>query len=197
MNRAPRAIVALLALLALAACGGGRRIEMVDCRKYNLTPSEYYDKINGVPGAMNNEDRQFICEAAIGESAGVVFARMAERRAASPAVKEYARRMDDDHAKAHEEIASLARGQAGIAAPAGLDADYLAERDQLAGLNGPAFDSVYLRTALARDTRLIDIYQKEVKQGGSPTFRRFAADNLPMLQERVRLTQSVGAQASF
>jgi putative membrane protein len=197
MSRRALSLAAMAALITLAACGGGRRVETVDCRKYDASPSEYYNKISGVPGALNNEDRQFICHAALGESAGVVFARMASRRAASPAVQAYARRVDYDHAKTHQEIASLARGEAGIAAPTGLDAQRLVERDQLAGLSGPAFDSAYLRAALDEGTRLIEIYQKEVKDGGSPTLRRFAADSLPMLQERLRLTQSVGGQTTF
>jgi putative membrane protein len=197
MIRNALALAAMAALLVLAACGGRGHAEMVDCRKYNLSPSEYYDTISGSAGAFNNADRQFICHAAIGESAGVVFARMAARRAASPAVQEYARRMDYDHAKAHEEIASLARGQAGVAAPAGLDSERLAKRDALSGLSGPAFDSAYLRASVEEDTQLLDLYQKEIKNGGSPVFRRFAADNLAVLQERLRMTQSVGGQTSF
>jgi putative membrane protein len=188
---------AVAALLTLAACGGRGHTEMVDCRKYNLSPSEYYDKISGVPGAINNVDRQFICHAAIGESAGVVFARMAARRAASPAVRDYAQRMDYDHAKAHEEIASLARGEAGVLAPAGLDSERLVKRDALAGLSGPAFDSAYLRASVEEDTQLLELYQTEIKNGGSPTFRRFAADNVMVLQDRLRMTQSVGGRTTF
>jgi putative membrane protein len=189
--------LAMTAAFTLAACGGGRGVETVDCRKFNASPSEYYNKISGLPGALNNDDRQFICRAAIGESAGVVFARIASRRAASPAVRDYAQRMAYDHAKTHEELAAPARGEAGIAAPAGLDAPHLAARDELAGLSGPAFDSAYVRAVLSEGTTLIGIYQKEIKDGGSPTFRRFAADNLQMLQERLRMTQSVGGQTTF
>jgi putative membrane protein len=197
MSRSALSLAMTAALVTLAACGGGRSIETVDCRKFDASPGEYYSKISGLAGALNNDDRQFICRAAIGESAGVVFARMAARRAASPSVRDYAQRMDDDHAKTHAEIAALARGEAGIAAPAGLDAPHLAERDELAGLSGPAFDSAYLRAALDEGVKLIDVYQKEIKEGGSPTLRRFAADNLEVLQERLRITQSVGRQTSF
>ncbi len=197
MKRAGLSLAVAAALLALDACGGGRGVETVDCRKYKATGGEEYDRISGRAGALNDEDRQFICRAAVGESVGVVFARMAARRAASPAVRDYAQRMDYDHAKTHEEIAALARGEAGIAAPAGLDAPHLAERDVLAGLSGPAFDNAYLRASLDNGTTLIGVYQKEIKDGGSPTFRRFAADNLAVLQERLRLTQGVGGQTTF
>ncbi|HEV2550429.1 MAG TPA: DUF4142 domain-containing protein [Stellaceae bacterium] len=197
MRRQALSLTVTAALVALAACGGGRGAETVDCRKFNASPSEYYNKTAGVPGALNSEDRQFICHAAIGESAGVVFARMASRRAASPAVRDYAQRMDYDHAKTYEELAALARGEAGIAAPAGLDGPHLAARDELAGLSGPSFDSAYLRASLDEGSRLIGIYQKEIKDGGSPTFRRFAADNLEMLQQRLRMTQRVGGQTTF
>jgi putative membrane protein len=197
MRRPAALSLAMTAAFTLAACGGGRGVETVDCRKFNASPSEYYNKISGLPGALNNDDRQFICRAAIGESAGVVFARMASRRAASPVVRDYAQRMAYDHAKTHEELAALARGEAGIAAPAGLDAPHLGQRDELAALSGPAFDSAYLRAALDDGTKLIGIYQKEIKDGGSPTFRRFAADSLEMLQERLRMTQRVGGQTTF
>jgi putative membrane protein len=197
MRRRALSVAAIAALVTLAACGGERRIETVDCRKFNATGGEEYDRISGRAGALTDEDRQFICHAAIGESAGVVLARMAARRAAGPAVRDYAQRMAYDHAKTHEEIAALARGEAGIAAPAGLDAAHLAQRDALAGLSGPAFDSAYLRASLDQGTKLIGVYQNEIKNGGSPTFRRFAADNLEVLQERLRMTQSVGGQTTF
>ena len=198
MSRRVLSLAVTASLVTLAACGGGRGgAETVDCRKFNASPSEYYNKTAGVPGALNNDDRQFICHAAIGESAGVVYARMASRRTASPAVRDYAQNMAYDHAKTHEGLAALARGEAGIAAPAGLDASHLAQRDELAGLNGSAFDRAYMRAALDEGTALIGIYQKEIKDGGSPTFRRFAADNLQMMQERLRMTQSVGSQTTF
>lgn len=197
MRRQALSLAVTAALLMLAACGGGQRIETVDCRQFNATGGEEYDRISGRAGALTDEDRQFICRAAIGESAGVVFARIAARRAASPAVRDYAERMAYDHAKTHEEIATLARGEAGIAAPAGLDAPHLAERDALAGLSGAAFDTAYLRASLDNGTTLIGVYQKEIKSGGSPTFRRFAADNLEVLQQRLRMTQGVGGQTSF
>ena len=197
MSRRVLSLAVTASLVTLAACGGRHGAETVDCRKFNASPSEYYNKTAGTPGALNNDDRQFICHAAIGESAGVVFARMAARRAVSPAVRDYAQRMAYDHAKTHEELAALARGEAGIAAPAGLDAPHLAERDELAALSGPAFDSAYMRASRDDEATLVAIYQKEIKDGGSPTFRRFAADNLGMLQERLRMTQSVGGQTTF
>ncbi len=64
-------------------------------------------------------------------------------------------------------------------------------------MSGAAFDNAYLRAALEDGTTLIGVYQKEIKSGGSPTFRRFAADNLEVLQQRLRMTQSVGGQTTF
>jgi putative membrane protein len=191
--RGGEVLLVVVGLVTLAACAE-RRTAVVDCGKYVGSPSEYYGQIASPAGALNDQDRQFICRAAVSEVAGIVFARMGKQRAASPAIRDYAQKMADDHQQAYFQLESLARGQTGIAAPVGLDAAHLGTRDQLAAVSGTAFDQAYLRAAIAEDRSSIQIFQHEMAEGGDPTLRRYAANTLPLLQQRLLAAQGIGPQ---
>ena len=68
------------------------------------------------PHQPNNPDRLFVRAAAIGGMAEVEFGKLAEQKGQSDAVKEFGRRMIEDHGKANERLIGLAK-EDGIAVP--------------------------------------------------------------------------------
>lgn len=72
------------------------------------------------PEQPNNADRVFVHAAAIGGMAEVELGELAEQKAQSQAVKEFGRRMVEDHGKANERLISIAK-EAGIPVPHELD----------------------------------------------------------------------------
>jgi putative membrane protein len=84
------------------------------------------------PKQPNNTDRVFVHAAAIGGMAEVEFGKLAQEKGQNEAVKEFGRRMVDDHSKANDRLAGLAKDD-GIPVPDELDQEHKAMRDRLTG----------------------------------------------------------------
>ena len=91
------------------------------------------------PNHANTQDRLFAILLAAGGAAEVDFGRLAEGKAQNEAVKQFARRMVQDHTKANGELSSLANA-AQIPLPGELDPDQKDMRAKLESLTGAVFD---------------------------------------------------------
>jgi putative membrane protein len=92
--------------------------------------------------ALSSADREFAMKAASGGLAEVQAAQLAEQRATSPQIKQFAQRMITDHTAANTELQQIAK-QADISLPARPTGNDAAEGQKLRGVNGTAFDQVY------------------------------------------------------
>src|SRR3954452_22720771 len=61
------------------------------------------------PHQPNAQDRLFVDQASIGGMAEVELGKLAERKSQNTAVKDFARRMIQDHTKANNQLVSLAK----------------------------------------------------------------------------------------
>jgi putative membrane protein len=68
---------------------------------------------------LSGSDQRFVREAAEGGMAEVALGRLALERASSDEVKKFAQRLLDDHSRANQELARLARAK-GVALPQGF-----------------------------------------------------------------------------
>ena len=96
-----------------------------------------------VPHQPNAQDRLFVHLAHTGGLAEVAAGRSAEKRASSAAVRDFARRMVQDHTKANEQLVPLAKA-ANIPLPDAPDPDHRAQQAELDKLSGAAFDRAYM-----------------------------------------------------
>jgi putative membrane protein len=87
------------------------------------------------PKQPNNTDRAFVDAAAIGGMAGVELGKMAQQKGKNDAVKEFARRMVEDHSKANDRLIGLAKKD-GFTVPDKLDQEHKAMRNQLEAASG-------------------------------------------------------------
>ncbi|HEX8336275.1 MAG TPA: DUF4142 domain-containing protein, partial [Pyrinomonadaceae bacterium] len=81
------------------------------------------------------DDHRFVMAAAMGGAAEVELGRLAAEKGASDEVRQFGRRMVDDHSKANEELMRVASSK-GLTPPAALDARHRAEVQKLSGLSG-------------------------------------------------------------
>src|SRR5437764_1293549 len=91
------------------------------------------------PNQPNAQDRLFVQQAAIGGMAEVGLGRLAEQRGQSGAVKDFGRRMVQDHGKANDQLAKVAHA-GNIPLPQTLDSEHRMMQEQLDNLSGDASD---------------------------------------------------------
>ena len=103
----------------------------------------------GVALAADVSDKTFADKAAAGGMAEVKLSKLAMDKGQSTEVKQFARKMVEDHTKAGEELKQIADQQS-IPLPTALDEQHQKLYDKLERLSGPEFDKQYMR-AMAAD----------------------------------------------
>jgi putative membrane protein len=148
---------------------------------------------NTGPEQPNNADRIFVHAAAIGGMAEVELGELAQQKAQSEAVKDFGRRMVEDHGKANERLISIAH-DAGIPVPDELDQEHKAMRDRLEALDGGAFDLAYLEGQVADHQKTAQLLEHEIGSGQQVDLKNFAAETLPVVLEHLRTAQELQAE---
>src|SRR5262249_22427892 len=96
-------------------------------------------------------DETFVIDAAKANIAEIELGTLAETKAGSQDVKNFGKRMADDHQKALNSLKTVATHQK-IALPTTLDPTDQALKDRLEKLSGNAFDRAYM-SAMIKDHR--------------------------------------------
>jgi len=86
--------------------------------------------------ALDQEDKTFVREAAIGGMAEVELSKIAQK-SENADVKRFAERMIEDHTKANEQLTSIAAGL-GVETPRTVDSEHERMREKLQTLHGKA-----------------------------------------------------------
>lgn len=135
-------------------------------------------------------DRRFMEKAAHGGAEEVELARLAQQRAASEPVKQFAARLIEDHGKANEELRQLAAAR-GLQLPA--DADRPGQRDmkRLGALTGADFDRTFMRMMVSDHRKTVADFQQAARSAQDPDVKAFASRTLPTLQAHLEQAQRV------
>jgi putative membrane protein len=145
----------------------------------------------GMP-KLNPDDAGFVHDAAIGGMAEVELGKLAGSKATDDGVKAFARRMVEDHGKANDELAAIAK-KAGGAVPTELDQQHKDVRTSLEGLSGAAFDRAYVDAQVEDHQNAVQLFAHEVDNGFNAELKNFAAAKLPTLHQH--LEQAIGLQS--
>ena len=138
-------------------------------------------------------DHKFVMDAAKGGMAEVELGKLAQDMASNDQVKNFGKRMVDDHSKANDELQTLAKNK-NITLPTDLDPKDKALKDRLSKLSGPAFDRAYM-DAMVRDHRKdVNEFRMESTRGQDPDIKAFASKTLPTLREHLQLAESAASQ---
>jgi putative membrane protein len=145
------------------------------------------------PEQPNNPDRVFVRAAAIGGMAEVELGALAEQKAQSEAVKDFGRRMVEEHGKANEQLISIAK-EVGIPVPDELDQEHKAMRDRLQTMTGAEFDLAYIEGQVADHQKTAQLLEHEIGSGQQVDLKNFAAATLPVVIAHLRTAQELQAE---
>ena len=138
--------------------------------------------------------RRFIKEAAEGSATDVALGRLAQEKGSSDAVKQFGKRMVDDHSKVGEELKQLAE-MAQIEAPSEAPKKARKAQDKLSKLSGVDFDRAYTKMMVSEHKGDVKAFEREARNGAVPAVKNFAAKTLPTLQEHLKLVEELYASA--
>lgn len=159
----------------------GRRPE----RTITANPSS-----NDTVKEVDETDRKFMQEAAIGNEAEIQLGQMAQQKAASPEVKSFGERMIKDHSSADDKLKNIAQSQH-ISLPVALDPQHKNQAAALSRLSGPQFDKEYVKLMVQEHSKDVSKFQQEAAQAHDDTVKQFAAGTLPVLQSHLNEAKQI------
>lgn len=151
------------------------------------------------PAVNTTTDTQFTREAAGGGMAEVELGQLAQQKGSSEVVKNFGKKMVEDHSQANDKLGSIASEQK-IRLAAGLSRQDQATYDRLSSLSGDAFDKAYARDMVSDHVKDVAAFKKEAATGKNDAVRKFAMGTLPTLEMHLKMaremSRSVGASIS-
>src|SRR5258707_14624180 len=138
-------------------------------------------------------DEVFVRDAAEGSMAEVKLGQLAEEKAQAPEVKNFAKKMVEDHSKALEEIKQLGSKE-GINMPTNTshqDAEIYSSK-----LSGPEFDRAYSQEMVKDHQKDIAEFKRGETAAEKPALKQFAQHELPTLQSHLELAQRMQARVA-
>ena len=138
-------------------------------------------------------DVAFYAQAAEAGVAEIEAGKLAQQRASTPAIREFAARMVTTHSTVHDELKALARKRGLIvpATPAVADA---AKLQVIGTLPGERFDRAYIKGQVADHERMIALLQKEIALGSDKDAQAFAEKLLPDVQGHLETARQIAGK---
>ncbi|WP_186247817.1 DUF4142 domain-containing protein [Burkholderia gladioli] len=137
-------------------------------------------------------DPEFVDKAAIAGKREVQASQLAIEQSASPAVREFAKMMLDDHGRANEALRTIA-AKVGVPAQAAMIVD--PDIDALRNKRGHDFDVAYVAIAgPAAHRQAIRLFSAEARGGHSTELRGFAQDSLLMLRKHLAAARTLARE---
>jgi len=138
---------------------------------------------------LSSSDSAFIKEAAQGGMMEVELGKVAQDKASNDKVKEFGKRMEQDHSKANDELKKIASDK-GVQLSSDLDKKHKSTMDKLTKLSGAEFDRQYMRDMVSDHKEDIKKFQNEADKGKDADVKKFASQTLPTLKEHLQLAES-------
>ncbi|HEY6643798.1 DUF4142 domain-containing protein [Povalibacter sp.] len=130
------------------------------------------------PDHRNAQDQLFIRQFALGNRAEVELGKVAQKKAATPGVREFAQNMVSEHEKSGQELLRLNRSPA-AEVPKELDPEHRHVAEELSSKSGAQFDADYLTAQVQDHQRAAGLLMWEISNGQNDALKRYATAQLP------------------
>lgn len=141
---------------------------------------------------LSQHDKMFLKKAAQGGIEEVELGQMVQEKAQSQEVKDFAKRMVDDHTKANDELKSLAQ-QKGYTLPTEMGPTGKAIKAKLEKLSGEQLDRAYMRDMVQDHTKDVAEFKQEAKMAKDSDVKQFAEKTLPVLESHLQEAKKVNS----
>jgi putative membrane protein len=145
---------------------------------------------NAAGARKASSDQAFAKRAAEGGMAEVKLGQLAQEKGSSQAVKDFGKRMVDDHNKANDQLKQAASKQS-IDLPSDVKPRDKAQYDKLSKLSGTDFDRAYARMMVRDHNKDVAEFQREANNGKDSDLKSFASSTLPTLQDHLKMARDM------
>ena len=142
---------------------------------------------------LTSSDKSFVTEAAEGGQMEVELGQLAQQKATNDAVRQFGRRMVDDHGKANGELAQLA-GSKQVQLSDKPSRTTQREKDRLSKLSGAAFDREYVKMMVSDHEKDVAAFKRESQQAKDQDVKAWAGKTLPTLEDHLQMIRQVQGQ---
>jgi putative membrane protein len=129
-------------------------------------------------------DDDFLTKVATCNQAEVEFSKLADKRAGSERVKEFAATLIKDHQMLNDKVAELLKTRK-VGVVAGTEKDTRDEVKRLSKLEGQEFDRAFIDRIAADHKKAITMFEEQVKNGKAADITTFAREHLPHLRKHL------------
>lgn len=129
-------------------------------------------------------------DAVIGGLTEVEMGKLAQQKGESDAVKQFGKKLEDDHTKANDESKGVAQ-KLNVELPAKLDKKHQADVGKFSKLSGQKFDEAFARHAVSDHEKDISKFRKEAKDGRNAEVTQFASQTLPTLEDHLKMVRDL------
>lgn len=155
------------------------------CNRESADPNDPKSKEVPVePGkstTVSEDGREFVMAALRDGLFEVEAGRLAQTKALDPTVKKYAGMMVEQHTKANEELAALARTH-NLEVPTTLSEDGTDKLQKLRDASAGDFDEDYLEVMIDAHQDAVDLFEKQMGRDKDPELQRWASKTVPTLR---------------
>ncbi|MFN6943898.1 MAG: DUF4142 domain-containing protein [Cytophagaceae bacterium] len=154
------------------------------------TASTQEQQENGT--AMSDDDRDFLQEAAKRNLYDLELARLAQERAVTEDVKQFAQNILNEHGKVQEELKQFAQ-QRNVMLPDSIDSDQRNNLSDLAQKEGFEFDTEFMDKMVERHNETLDRFESKAEDAEDPQLREWAQNTVPTLRNHKHEAENVEA----
>ena len=145
---------------------------------------------------LSTQDRNFIMQAAIGNTAEIQAGQLADSTTDTSLVQNFATMLVNDHQSAQSDLKSVG-SQVNANVPDSANAYHMMLLDTLRGYSGRAFDSAFIMNQIMDHTEAINQYQAEASAGNNTAVMNYANTHLPVLQKHLNTADSIATVMNF
>lgn len=186
---------ALLPLAFASLCGLGAFAQSGSYSSQSNTHAKTTTTEHHVSKTNQAGEHTFLKEAYQADLAEVQLAQLAQQKASSPEVKQFAQRMINDHGKNEGQVKQVAE-QENVPLPDKLSAKDEATKAKLEKLSGKEFDHAYMLDMVKDHTKDVAKFRDEAKEHVSPAVKNYVDQTLPTLESHLKQARSVEPQTA-
>jgi putative membrane protein len=137
---------------------------------------------------LTGSDENFVKEAAGAGMMEVQLGKIAADKGSSDRVKEFGKRMQEDHGKANDELKSIASNK-GVTLPTELSGKHKRTFDRISKKSGAEFDREYMKAMVDDHKEDLKKFKTEADKGKDPDVKQFASKHVSVLEQHLSMAE--------